>query len=224
MRWKTGLIGVIAGLLVFGTSWGLLQAGKPYSWLAWIPEAAGGAAAALGLVRLYRQSMIDECTGLFNRRFLFRKLDSVFRRHRAIGRPLAVAVIDIDDFRSFNSRYGHIAGDEVLREVGSRLCRHVGSRAYAARWGGEEFALVFPGADKKEALETAEAIRRSIQQIRLPFGGAEEVSVTISMGIVVDHGGYASAEELVNHADQVMYAAKQKKDAIEVGWKARSVG
>jgi two-component system cell cycle response regulator len=131
-------------------------------------------------------ALTDSLTGLYNRRYLTRHLDGLIDGARQASKALAMLVIDIDHFKAVNDLHGHAAGDEVIRSIGNRLARHVRSFDTVARWGGEEFVVVMPDADRDVAVAVAERLRRKIaaSPVRLSYT-ASELPVTISVGLAV---------------------------------------
>jgi len=151
----------------------------------------------------------DGLTGLLNHR----TFQSSFRREllkaRRTGSRVALALTDIDFFKKVNDKHGHPAGDAVLRSVaGTMQAQMREDMDIAARYGGEEFACVMVGTTEIGALETAERIRRAIEETGTDIGEPEPKKVTISLGIAIfpDDGG--TAEELIERADQALYRAK----------------
>lgn len=160
--------------------------------------------------RLADAATHDPLTGLLNRRAVHERVSREEARARREKSPVAVALFDIDHFKRVNDRFGHAAGDEVLRVVGRLVAADVRPYDLAARWGGEEFLLVLPGADAAAALATAERLRRRIEtaEVRLPDG---PLPVTISGGVaaaVPDEGIVFDA--LVARADSALYRAKEE--------------
>lgn len=153
---------------------------------------------------LKRQATTDALTGLANRR----RSEADLRRQLQIAhryqRPLSVLLCDIDFFKSVNDRFGHHAGDEVLREVGSALLDLKRTADFAGRWGGEEFILILPETDLAQARVLAERLRLAIAARRMPVPG---LTVTLSIG-----ANQCSPEDDVVQAlaaaDQWLYAAK----------------
>jgi len=151
----------------------------------------------------------DSLTGLPNRR----QLDQVLRREWARAqrnqRPIAVLMIDVDHFRSFNERHGHAGGDEALRRVADAIgCSLLRPTDLAARYGGEEFVAILPDTDLPGALILAERIRVSVQS--LPPYGNDEKPVSVSIGIGVYEPGTAlGLGELMVSADEALYRAKR---------------
>lgn len=167
----------------------------------------------------YQMAFRDELTGLPGRRALNERL-------QRLGRQYVIAMADVDRFKAFNDTHGHDVGDEVLRLVASRL-RKVGGGGRAYRYGGEEFALVFPGRDLQQCLPHLEAVRQAVEGYPLHLrdkasrpkaaeqgrqrrgaGTAGAVSVTISIGVAERLMTQRSPEEVIKVADQALYSAK----------------
>ena len=148
---------------------------------------------------------IDALTGLPNRRASAEALSAASALAREAGRPLAVAIVDVDHFKSVNDRYGHAAGDQVLCAIAGRLSDHVRTMDLVGRWGGEEFIAVLPDAGPDVAAVAAEALRDAgaVQAVEL---GEDLVTVTVSVGWACGSG--AAPEQLVELADVALYEAK----------------
>ncbi len=155
---------------------------------------------------LAEEAVRDPLTGLHNRRQLDRAL-GVDRRGTGSDTGTAVVVVDIDRFKDVNDRFGHAAGDEVLKAIAGVLSRATRTGDTVARMGGEEFVLVLPGVDRARAVERAEAIRRECAALRHHLGNGT-VQVTVSAGVAADPSGVAGADALLGAADRALYAAK----------------
>lgn len=166
---------------------------------------------------LREQAVRDPLTGLHNRRFL----DEVFRQHlirvRRNTSSLAVMMLDIDHFKTFNDTYGHKAGDQMLIMLGHLLRQYTRQSDVACRYGGEEFVILLLDAPLDIATRRAEEIRLSFEASSIEFEGTR-LQTTISIGLVVypEHGN--SPEELLIQADQAMYAAKSNGRNQVVAW------
>lgn len=159
-------------------------------------------------------SLTDGLTGLANRRHFDRTLNREWDRCRRDGTPFACIMLDIDRFKSYNDRYGHMAGDDCLRTVASMIAT-TASRGgdFAARFGGEGFVVLLRGTDVQGASLLAERTREMTEARAIPHAGgyADEV-VTLSAGVAALIPGerYPSAQSLVDLADEALYQAKER--------------
>ncbi len=155
---------------------------------------------------LEKLARTDMLTGLANRRHADDMLRATVASARRHGRALTAALLDLDHFKSINDRYGHAAGDAVLREVGLRLASELREEDVAARWGGEEFLLLLP--DTPDGATTCERLRTAIADIPVLCSDGTRVPVTASLGWATwceDE----DAEVLVARADRALYDAKE---------------
>lgn len=146
----------------------------------------------------------DPLTGLLNRRGLHRTLEMELARHERSRRPFSLLLGDCDFFKRLNDRLGHHAGDDALVRIGGLLESHKRRIDVAARFGGEEFALVLPEADEHEAYLVAERLRHRVGEAF----GEEPVPLTMSFGVAAYPTHGASADQLMRTADDALYAAK----------------
>lgn len=164
-------------------------------------------------VGLHELAHTDKLTGIANRRRFDELLEHELRRAQRTGSMLSLILLDVDFFKKYNDRYGHPAGDAVLREVGNILAAQVNrNRDAPARYGGEEFAVILPDTDAAGALAVAQRIRAGIQALQIPHQPAPLGVVTASLGVAVldpqcDVG--LEAGELVARADRYLYDAKR---------------
>lgn len=154
---------------------------------------------------LERLSVTDGLTGLYNRRYLMHALANEVRRSERHAHPFALLMLDIDRFKDYNDRFGHLAGDEVLTRLASVLRGSIRDVDLPARYGGEEFVAVLPETDLEDAVEIAERIRSRLAEEALPEG-----NVTLSIGVAEfpDHGD--TPESLLASADAALYRAKRE--------------
>lgn len=153
----------------------------------------------------------DALTGLANRRSFDDGLQREFEAAKRTGRPLSVLLIDVDRFKAYNDRYGHLAGDVCLKSVAAAIATAVRrSGDIAARFGGEEFAVVLPDTDGDTAITIAEKIRTSIRDLGMVHEGSEYGIVTASVGatVLISASRVANPAELVARADLALYQAK----------------
>jgi diguanylate cyclase (GGDEF)-like protein len=160
--------------------------------------------------RLETLSVTDVLTGLPNRRKLMETLAGEWARAERTRQPIAVAMIDVDQFKLYNDHYGHLAGDQCLRVIGAVLHENVRATDLAARYGGEEFTVVLPGANAADARLVAERMRAALAATRQPHETSVHGIVTISVGIAsIVPSKSSSFEELLEQADGNLYFAKQ---------------
>ncbi len=157
---------------------------------------------------LEEMSQRDPLTGLYNRRYLQTALEQEFNRVRRYGGQLAVLMFDIDSFKQVNDRYGHQAGDEVLRVVAVRTRQLLRKADLAARYGGEEFIVVLPNTDAAGARALAERLRHEVASAPVPFRDWR-LSVTVTAGVSELRPDTPDHEALLNEADIALYRGKQ---------------
>ena len=158
------------------------------------------------VAELTERARVDSLTGLLNRRALVDRAALEFARSRRTGTPVAMLLIDVDDFKSLNDRHGHVAGDHALRRVAHAISAETREIDAVARLGGDEFAVLLPGATAQGG-ETVG--RRLLAAINGPGGGAmlgHSVSVGVAVGPPADH----KLESLWRDADRAMYEAKRR--------------
>lgn len=153
---------------------------------------------------LKRLSEIDPLTGIMNRRRFFERAGKQYAEQA--GQPLAVLVLDLDEFKAINDRHGHSAGDVVLQEFAQRCSEVVGEDGLFARFGGEEFVVLMPDTPARSAIGAAEAIRGAIdcRGFEIPGG---TLQVTVSGGLAYRSGG-EDLSQTISKADEALYAAK----------------
>lgn len=154
----------------------------------------------------------DPLTSLWNRGAIFKVMEKEAQRSRRDGKSLGIVMADLDHFKEINDSYGHLVGDAILKETGSRLAAAVRSYDWVGRYGGEEFLIIVPGCDVAGLAASAERLRRSVSE--QPFETrAGPLSVTLSLGAVIAGAGKMETldcEALLRAADEALYAAKAK--------------
>ena len=158
--------------------------------------------------RLELLSITDGLTALYNHRYFQDELARAFEESARYGRPLSLAIVDLDFFKKVNDSYGHAVGDEVLKGVSKIFQESSRSTDLTARYGGEEFAVMMPETDVNDAIAFAEKIRRLVESTPIQTQ-AGPVNVTVSIGVAtVPHPKIHAAKELVVAADNALYRAK----------------
>ncbi len=160
---------------------------------------------------LGHMAMTDPLTGLANRRYFHRRLRQSLALAVRRSLPLAVVLVDLDDFKRVNDRYGHMTGDRVLWAVARQLETDKRVEDLVVRYGGEEFALILEGTNLNGGLARAERLRASLHELFLPVGHGRAIRVTASFGVAAfpDTSG-PRPEPLVAHADEALYRAKRE--------------
>lgn len=152
----------------------------------------------------------DALTGLANRRTLMLRAEQELARAKRYGSELSLLMADIDFFKKVNDTYGHQAGDIVLKKLAGVFLLALRDIDFAARFGGEEFVLLLPETNAKNALKTAERLRASVNAIQISLPQGELVKCTISIGVAsYSSSGNDSVEKLISGADKALYAAKE---------------
>jgi diguanylate cyclase (GGDEF)-like protein len=167
---------------------------------------------------LDRLARLDSLSGLTNRRGFDLELDEEWAISVRTGEPLALIMIDVDHFKAFNDRYGHLSGDMCLRTVAEALAQASRDATVVARYGGEEFALLFAKTDLNRALEIAERLRATVEQLNLTHQAAPRGHVTASVGVASMRAQPGdSTDALIEAADAALYGAKRRGRNSVVG-------
>lgn len=184
------------------------------------PAGAQSPASSVGVVvdfsrhreeraALERLTRLDPLTGLGNRRDFFERAEREVARCRRFGAPLSLMILDIDHFKRINDEHGHIAGDEVLRHFG-HLCRQsLRAIDVAGRLGGEEFAVLMPGADVATAHHAAERLREAIANDAAPCPEGSPIAYAVSVGLSTMTPWTVGVRDLLRKADVALYEAKR---------------
>ncbi|MBI3990457.1 MAG: diguanylate cyclase [candidate division NC10 bacterium] len=222
------LRGTVVGTLVLRTA----RAGRPFTarelqLCQLIAEVAAIAlqnahlfeSLELANLNLERLTLIDDLTQVYNRRFLFRKLEEETERAKRHGHPLSCVMLDVDDFKQVNDRFGHAQGDVVLKELALVIQEAIRRGDFFARYGGEEFVLLLPMTEGGAARRQAERIRQVVRSHPFP-GISALLPLTVSQGV----SSYPLDREitpadLLELADRALYRAKQAgKDTVVCAW------
>jgi len=174
---------------------------------------------------LEQQSFLDGLTGLWNRAFLDKRLEVELNVAHRYGRPLSLALADIDRFKQLNDSYGHLFGDVVLQGIADAFRTYARGSDIVARYGGEEFAILLTDTDAKAAAQVTERLRVSAE-IRSFEMNDTRVSVTASFGLVCsdDVDGEPTPEKMIAIADRALYASKDAgRNCVHIGLDGRNV-
>lgn len=158
---------------------------------------------------IYRLMTVDGLTQVHNKRYFDEMLEREISRAQRYSRNFALIVFDVDHFKEVNDSYGHLAGDAVLRQLGTMIAARVRRDDIVARTGGEEFAILTPEVDSSGALDLARKLRHQVEQTPFHFESTA-ISVTISVGLAQWHDGIESVDELIRMADERLYQAKRQ--------------
>jgi len=152
-----------------------------------------------------RLSLVDDLTGLLNRRYLEQRLAEEIERSNRYGFPLSFMMIDVDDFKSYNDNFSHPAGDNALQIIGKSLKQTTRGADVAARYGGDEFSVLLPQTTTDEAEIIARRIRKKIEETEFP-----QRKITISVGIASYTQLICTTQKIIAAADAALYEAKRK--------------
>lgn len=176
-------------------------------------EIGDVAKASVNMQRSLRNLIVkDSLTDLYNRRYCNQNLKNISEQYIKTGEPYTLAIADIDFFKKVNDTYGHTAGDEVLVSVAQIMKKSMAGKGFAARWGGEEFLLVYTGCDMETTLTYLEMLVEAIREMCVEYGD-KVIKITISIGVATGNGD--SVDKVLCTADNRLYHAK-KRDVTEL--------
>ena len=173
-------------------------------------EIGDVAKASVNMQRSLRNLIVkDSLTDLYNRRYCNQNLKNISEQYIKTGEPYTLAIADIDFFKKVNDTYGHTAGDEVLVSVAQIMKKSMAGKGFAARWGGEEFLLVFPEFHIDEAEEVMNEFIHELDAHSVSYKEETEVHITMTFGIVEAGEQFANIDSMVSGADRRLYIGKQ---------------
>jgi len=219
---------VVLPLIVHGRTIGSLQLASklpnafPLPLLAALDKLIDQIAAAIDHARLYQtaqaEAITDPLTHLYNRRQFFEALNNEIQRARRYPSAFSLLILDLDHFKAYNDRFGHIAGDQALVAVASILRRTCRATDVGARYGGDEFAVLLPRTDIKAATVFAKRLRDNVEKARIrsrSHRGAQ--IITVSVGVASFTSEIDNSDELISRADKALYEAKRRgRNSIRV--------
>jgi diguanylate cyclase (GGDEF)-like protein len=159
--------------------------------------------------KLERLANFDSLTGLYNRRAVLDKLDELINLANRYKEDFSLSMLDIDNFKKVNDRYGHLTGDEVLEKIAVLIRRNTRETDIVGRYGGEEFIIILPKTNLSSAWVVAERLRNIIEKAELKDSAGNAFTITVSQGLV----GWERDEDaasLISRADAALYKAKEK--------------
>lgn len=171
-------------------------------------EIGDVAKASVNMQRSLRNLIVkDSLTDLYNRRYCNQNLKNLSEQYIKTGEPYTLAIADIDFFKKVNDTYGHTAGDEVLVSVAQIMKKSMAGKGFAARWGGEEFLLVYTGCDMETTLTYLEMLVEAIREMCVEYGD-KVIKITISIGVATGNGD--SVDKVLCTVDNRLYHAKKE--------------
>ena len=193
------LIGLLGFLLAFYTRHSNIQVERAYS------------AHLEGLSRRLRSlAYQDSLTALYNHRYFYEQLTHEVERANRYGHPVSVILLDLDKFKDVNDTYGHLMGDKLLSLIGKVISEQVRGADIAARYGGDEFAIILPDTPKAAAQATADKLARAIASGRTIAGQSEGVTISASCGVACCPDEARTVSDVLQLADERVYESKRK--------------
>ncbi len=168
-------------------------------------------------------ALLDDLTGLYNRRYFYLRLDEEIKRAQRYGRPFCLLLMDLDNFKMINDSFGHLKGDKVLAQFAKLLKESVRETDIPCRYGGDEFALILPETDRESSLKVAKKIMNKLKNTY--FGDDMPLKLSISIGIASYPEDGSTPEELFNASDHALYHAKREGgNRIKLGKRTEAIG
>ncbi|MCB1191160.1 MAG: GGDEF domain-containing protein [Leptospiraceae bacterium] len=159
---------------------------------------------------LYQMTITDQLTGIYNRSFMMENLSKELLASLNSKKTFSCMMIDIDNFKSFNDNYGHLVGDFIIKETASLISQTIRRDDFVFRFGGEEFLVLLPKTETKEAYLLADNIRKKVETNNFSYKDKFNLSVTISIGIADNKiGNITSEDQIIHHTDEALYEAKR---------------
>lgn len=213
--------GTLQGLIAF--AWKDADTRMPSNLSITLKTIAAQTAIALERAYLYENvkemALTDALTKLANRRQFDLSLTREMSRTRNFGRSMCLIMLDIDFFKKVNDNFGHLAGDEILRQLGDLIKKHFRNTDFAARFGGEEFAVILPETGIEDAVALAESFRQKVEQTEFDTGfSCNRITISAGVSMYDQNSGFNSANDFIDAADNALYTAKQSGRNRVVKW------
>jgi diguanylate cyclase (GGDEF)-like protein len=172
---------------------------------------------ARAVERIHELTITDDCTGLYNVRYLYRQLEAEIERARRFPTPFSLIFVDLDHFKQVNDQHGHLVGSQLLADVGQVLKAQVRGVDSVFRYGGDEFTVLLPESDKLAAQETAGRLHRALREKMFITSGGQALNVRASFGVATFPEDGESVHEIIRSADTMMYLVKDhSRDNVAV--------
>lgn len=163
---------------------------------------------------MYARVYCDQLTGLSNRGYFYFRLHNEILKISSRKSPLSLVMIDIDNFKSINDKYGHLEGDKVIKNIAYILKQNIRKSDAAIRWGGDEFTLILPNTSEIESYKIADRIRRVVEEQEITFCSTS-YKITVSIGIYTINEEI-NQDKFLSEADRALYKAKIRKNSVVV--------
>ncbi|HEY0796214.1 MAG TPA: sensor domain-containing diguanylate cyclase [Acidisarcina sp.] len=163
---------------------------------------------ARAMQTIHELTITDDCTSLFNVRYLYQKLEEEIERSRRFKTPLSIIFIDLDHFKHINDQHGHLAGSKLLADVGKCIRSKVRTIDLTFRYGGDEFVVLLPSTGKRQTLEIARRLRETLNAAHFTVPEVGELKVCASFGVATYPDCGTTVHEIISQADRAMYTIK----------------
>ncbi len=157
----------------------------------------------------------DKLTGLPNRRLLYKKLDEIMVSADKNGTSFVIGIMDVDDFKKINDRFGHLCGDKALKNIAKASLKALRKHDIVGRWGGEEFLIILPDADMKDAKQVMERMRAAVAAASVECEEISNITMTVTIGCEQYRAG-KNVVEMINKADALLYKGKKSGKNVVV--------
>lgn len=204
--------------LIFGATDYILDKYTSLEWLMWPVNTLIlmflGYFIGKFIKNMHIRVYMDSLTGLLNRGYFYFRMNNEIDNMSNKKMCLSLAMIDIDDYKLINDKYGHLEGDKVIKSIADILKQNIRENDAAIRWGGDEFTLIFPSTDKEDAYKIAERVRSVIELHEYSINDIS-YNVTVSIG-VYSINEKVNIEEFLSNVDTALYKAKIRKNSVVV--------